>query len=217
MKKILVRCNITFLILNFLICLLFNDFSYDRILDSFSFFNHNNDFSFILMTFSVIYIILNIFLINKLIEEKKQVYKYIYVRSNSNAIKIYFVRMLKEISLIILSKIICDFIFWILFDRNSFIVFLKISFIIYLTVLLWFIIFDCLSTFSSYNNIITFMIIFILVLSNMLINYSGLFTLLTINTYNNTIVYFRIILYKLFVLLFILFCDIRIRIKKEYY
>ncbi len=198
-------------------CLLFNDFTYYAISDAYGFFNRNDDFSFILMVFAVIYITLNIFLINNLIEEKQQIYKYIYVRNHNNAVKKYFVKMLKEISLICLSKIVCDFIFWISFDRYGFITFVRTSVELYLTVLLWLILFDFLSGVKINNNIVTLIMIASIVLSNMLINYSTFFSLLTIIVYGDTVNHFEIMLFKFLVLLIVLFCDIRVRTKKEYY
>lgn len=212
------KSSCAFLTLNFLICLLFNAFSYNTILNSFSFFDQNEDFNFVLVIFCVAYTSLNIFVINNLIEDKLKVYKYIYVRSNNkNAVKKYIVRLLNEISLISISKIICDFIFWVLFDRNSIIVFSKTSVALYLSVLLWFVIFDCLSNFRISTNMVALIMIFMIMMSNLLIRYSNLFSVLIINTYDDTIIYLKIILFKLLLLLFVLVCDIKIKIQKDYF
>lgn len=156
--------------------------------------------------------------INSLIEEKVQVSKYILVRSNKKqTVYRYIIRLIKEISLILFSKIILDFVFFLIFDRVNSKYFLYNSVLLYISVLLWLILFDCLSNLKMKNNILVLLFISTICISYMLLKYSDIFLLLTIKPCEDSIIFTKVILLKAVVILLALPVDMIVKLKKECY
>ena len=171
-----------------------------------------------LLVFNVLFISSIIITINSLIEEKVQVSKYILIRSNrKQTVYIYYISLIKEISLIVLTKIILDLILLLIFDKSNYDYFLYNSISLYISVILWLILFDCLSNLKIKNNILILFFISIIYISYMLLKYSDIFLLLIIRPYDDSVKFTKVILLKLIVILLILFLDIIIKSKKEYY
>ena len=200
-KRIKVNLFI-FTIINSLICVLSNTYSYFSVLELFDFYNSDEYLNITLLVFNVLFISSIIITINSLIEEKVQVSKYILIR---------------EISLIVLTKIILDLILLLIFDKSNYDYFLYNSISLYISVILWLILFDCLSNLKIKNNILILFFISIIYISYMLLKYSDIFLLLIIRPYDDSVKFTKVILLKLIVILLILFLDIIIKSKKEYY
>lgn len=144
-KRIKVNLFI-FTIINSLICVLSNTYSYFSVLELFDFYNSDEYLNITLLVFNVLFISSIIITINSLIEEKVQVSKYILIRSNrKKTVYIYYISLIKEISLIVLTKIILDLILLLIFDKSNYDYFLYNSISLYISVILWLILFDCLS------------------------------------------------------------------------
>ena len=204
-KRIKVNLFI-FTIINSLICVLSNTYSYFSVLELFDFYNSDEYLNITLLVFNVLFISSIIITINSLIEEKVQVSKYILIRSNrKQTVYIYYISLIKEISLIVLTKIILDLILLLIFDKSNYDYFLYNSISLYISVILWLILFDCLSNLKIKNNILILFFISIIYISYMLLKYS------------DSVKFTKVILLKLIVILLILFLDIIIKSKKEYY
>ena len=211
-KRIKVNLFI-FTIINSLICVLSNTYSYFSVLELFDFYNSDEYLNITLLVFNVLFISSIIITINSLIEEKVQVSKYILIRSNrKQTVYIYYISLIKEISLIVLTKIILDLILLLIFDKSNYDYFLYNSISLYISVILWLILFDCLSNLKIKSNILILFFI-----SYMLLKYSDIFLLLIIRPYDDSVKFTKVILLKLIVILLILFLDIIIKSKKEYY
>ena len=130
---------------------------------------------------------------------------------------IYYISLIKEISLIVLTKIILDLILLLIFDKSNYDYFLYNSISLYISVILWLILFDCLSNLKIKSNILILFFISIIYISYMLLKYSDIFLLLIIRPYDDSVKFTKVILLKLIVILLILFLDIIIKSKKEYY
>lgn len=216
-KRIKVNLFI-FTIINSLICVLSNTYSYFSVLELFDFYNSDEYLNITLLVFNVLFISSIIITINSLIEEKVQVSKYILIRSNrKKTVYIYYISLIKEISLIVLTKIILDLILLLIFDKSNYDYFLYNSISLYISVILWLILFDCLSNLKIKNNILILFFISIIYISYMLLKYSDIFLLLIIRPYDDRVKFTKVILLKLIVILLILFLDIIIKSKKEYY
>ena len=216
-KRIKVNLFI-FTIINSLICVLSNTYSYFSVLELFDFYNSDEYLNINLLVFNVLFISSIIITINSLIEEKVQVSKYILIRSNrKKTVYIYYISLIKEISLIVLTKIILDLILLLIFDKSNYDYFLYNSISLYISVILWLILFDCLSNLKIKNNILILFFISIIYISYMLLKYSDIFLLLIIRPYDDRVKFTKVILLKLIVILLILFLDIIIKSKKEYY
>lgn len=216
-KRIKVNLFI-FTIINSLICVLSNTYSYFSVLELFDFYNSDEYLNITLLVFNVLFISSIIITINSLIEEKVQVSKYILIRSNrKKTVYIYYISLIKEISLIVLTKIILDLILLLIFDKSNYDYFLYNSISLYISVILWLILFDCLSNLKIKNNILILFFISIIYISYMLLKYSDIFLLLIIRPYDGSVKFTKVILLKLIVILLILFLDIIIKSKKEYY
>lgn len=216
-KRIKVNLFI-FTIINSLICVLSNTYSYFSVLELFDFYNSDEYLNITLLVFNVLFISSIIITINSLIEEKVQVSKYILIRSNrKKTVYIYYISLIKEISLIVLTKIILDLILLLIFDKSNYDYFLYNSISLYISVILWLILFDCLSNLKIKNNILILFFISIIYISYMLLKYSDIFLLLIIRPYYDSVKFTKVILLKLIVILLILFLDIIIKSKKEYY
>jgi len=216
-KRIKVNLFI-FTIINSLICVLSNTYSYFSVLELFDFYNSDEYLNITLLVFNVLFISSIIITINSLIEEKVQVSKYILIRSNrKQTVYIYYISLIKEISLIVLTKIILDLILLLIFDKSNYDYFLYNSISLYISVILWLILFDCLSNLKIKNNILILFFISIIYISYMLLKYSDIFLLLIIRPYDDSVKFTKVILLKLIVILLILFLDIIIKSKKEYY
>ena len=214
-KRIKVNLFI-FTIINSLICVLSNTYSYFSVLELFDFYNSDEYLNITLLVFNVLFISSIIITINSLIEEKVQVSKYILIRSNrKKTVYIYYISLIKEISLIVLTKIILDLILLLIFDKSNYDYFLYNSISLYISVILWLILFDCLSNLKIKNNILILFFISIIYISYMLLKYSDIFLL--IRPYDDSVKFTKVILLKLIVILLILFLDIIIKSKKEYY
>lgn len=218
MKRRIVISFSLFLIANFIICVLSKNYSYVAILEVFNSFDESGFVNLTFLIFNSFYVSVNMILMNSLIEEKTQISKYIQVRSGrKNATYRHILRLITEFSLIVKSKIISDFTIWFLFDRNNFIHIMCYSLLIYITELLWLLLFDCLSNFNVKNNILVVSMISVICLSYVLLKYTNLFSLIIIKTCNIDNSFIKIIVYKIIILLLVLFIDIFIRLKKEYY
>lgn len=210
--------SLAFIVINSLICVLSNAYSYFSILELFNFYDENSYLNFTLMIFNISFVSTIIIIINSLIEEKVQVSKYIQVRSNrKQAVYRHFIRLIKEASLIVLSKIVFDLAFFIIFDRSDFICFFHNSILLYITVLLWVILFDCLSNLKIKNNIIVLFFISAICISYLLLKYSDVFLLLIIRPFENNSIFAKAILLKTAAISLFLFIDTTVKLKKEYY
>ena len=90
-KRIKVNLFI-FTIINSLICVLSNTYSYFSVLELFDFYNSDEYLNITLLVFNVLFISSIIITINSLIEEKVQVSKYILIRSNrKQTVYIYYI------------------------------------------------------------------------------------------------------------------------------
>ena len=116
-----------------------------------------------------------------------------------------------------LTKIILDLILLLIFDKSNYDYFLYNSISLYISVILWLILFDCLSNLKIKSNILILFFISIIYISYMLLKYSDIFLLLIIRPYDDSVKFTKVILLKLIVILLILFLDIIIKSKKEYY
>lgn len=218
MKRRIIISFSLFFIANFIICVLSKNYSYFAVLEMFDFFDESGFVNLTFLIFNSSYVSVNIILMNSLIEEKTQISKYIQVRSGrKNATYRHILRLITEFSLIVISKIISDFIIWFLFDRKNYIYIVCYSLLIYITELLWLLLFDCLSNFNVKNNILVVFMISLICLSYVLLKYNNLFSLIIIKTCSIDISFFKIIAYKIIILLLILSIDIFVRLKKEYY
>ncbi len=216
-KRIKVNLFI-FTIVNSLICVLSKTYSYFSVLELFNFYDSDDQLNITLLVFNVSFISAIIITINSVIEEKRQISKYILIRSNrKQTVYIYITSLIKEISLIAFTKIILDLVFFLIFDRVNYEYFLYNSILLYISVILWLILFDCFSNLKIKNNILVLFFISTIYISYMLLKYSDIFLLLIIRPYDDSIKFTKVILLKLIVILLISFLDIIIKSKKEYY
>lgn len=218
MKKRIKINLFIFTIINSLICVLSNNYSYYSVLELFDFYDGDGYLNITLLIFNVFFISTIIITINSLIEEKIQVSKYILIRSNrKQTVCIYIISLIKEISLIVFFKIILDLAFFLIFDRVNYEYFLYNSILLYISVILWLILFDCLSNLKIKNNILVLFVISIIYISYMLLKYSDIFLLLIIKPYEDSGIFIKSILLKATVILLSLFIDMIVKLKKEYY
>lgn len=218
MKKRIITGFCIFIAMNLLICLLSGSYGYFTVLEYFNFYNKDGNLNFILLIFNVAYVVANIICINSLIEEKAQVSKYVHIRcSNKLAAYRHVLRLIKEVSLIVLTKIVSDLIFWLIFDRDNIKYFVCFSLLIYVTVLLWLMLFDCLSNLKIKNNILILLLIASIFVCYMLFRYSTWFSLLIIYPLDLNNLFAKAVLFKVLILLLVSFVNLIVKSKKEYY
>ncbi len=218
MKKRIITGSLIFSIINSLICLLSNNYSYFSVLELFDFYNQKGYLNITLLIFNISFISTIIITINALVEEKIQIDKYIQIRSSQmNTALMHIVRLIKEISLIVFSKIVIDFIFFIAFDRINLKSFFHNSILLYISIILWLILFDFLSNLIVNNNILVVFFISAIYISYLLLKHNDLFLLLVIKPYENNILFAKVILLKAVVILLTLLADIIVKVKKEYF
>lgn len=218
MKKRIKISLFIFTIVNSLICVLSKTYSYFSVLELFNFYDSDDQLNITLLVFNVSFISAIIITINSVIEEKRQISKYILIRSNrKQTVYIYITSLIKEISLIAFTKIILDLVFFLIFDRVNYEYFLYNSILLYISVILWLILFDCFSNLKIKNNILVLFFISTIYISYMLLKYSDIFLLLIIRPYGDSVIFTKVILLKVVVTLIAIFVDMIIKLKKEYY
>lgn len=218
MKKRIKINLFIFTIINSLICVLSNTYSYSSVLELFNFYDSNDQLNITLLVFNVSFISAIIITINSLIEEKIRVSKYILIRSNrKQTVYIYIMSLIKETSLIVFTKIILDLVLFLIFDRVNYEDFLYNSILLYISVILWLILFDCLSNLKIKSNILILFFISTIYISYMLLKYSDIFLLFIIRPYDDSVIFTKVILLKVVVILMAIFVDMIIKLKKEYY
>lgn len=218
MKKRIVINIVIFTVINSLICVLSNTYSYFSLLELFNFYDEDSYLNLTLLVLNVSFISSIIITINDLVEEKIQIDKYIKMRSNQKqATYIHIIRLIKEVNLIVFSKITLDFIFFCVFDRINFKCFLYNSVLLYASILLWLILFDLFSNLNIKNNILVLFFISTICISYILLKYSDIFLLLIIRPYDDNIIFFEVILFKIVAISLALCVDVIIKLKKEYY